>query len=268
MKNEFLPHKESSKLKMLGFDEPCWAWWHIEDCDTRFCYSEQRSPIINSRETEIIGLPLYQQVFEWFREKCGYYVEIFVDDNKTFGYLISYFTIDGRIDKPIKRNFDDYRMAELECIKELIQIQTDKNTTLSKINNESNVKIYNEIIDEVYNNYWEETFKSQGTEWVESLPGMNLGTGKMTTVYRQYRKEDLIQKIKTDSDFSKKFKLKIKEKELSLTQRRMMVTQEMFNQIYTVGSPDRLSHIECDQWDIPKKLITIKYKKEIIKIYI
>jgi len=30
------------------------------------------------------------------------------------------------------------------------------------------------------------------------------------------------------------------------------VTQEMFNQIYTGGSPDTLRHSECDQWDIPR----------------
>lgn len=133
--------------------------------------------------------------------------------------------------------------------------------------NELNVKRYHEIIDEVYNDYWEETFKSQGTEWVESIPGMNLGTGEMTIVYRQYRKEDLIDKIKIDSNFSNKFKLKIKEKELSLTERRMMVSQEMFNQVYTGGGPETLSHQECDQWNIPKKLITIKYKKEKIQVY-
>jgi hypothetical protein len=76
-----------------------------------------------------------------------------------------------------------------------------------------------QIIDEVYNNYWEETFKSQGTEWVESLSGMSLGTGELTTVYRQYTKKDLIEKIKTDIKFSEKFKLKIEERELSLEER-------------------------------------------------
>ena len=39
---------------------------------------------------------------------------------------------------------------------------------------------------------------------------------------------------------------------LSLTERREMVTQEMFNQIYTAGDSSTLSHPEIDQWDIPR----------------
>ena len=79
MRKEFIPQEKALALKELGFDEPCWAWWHIEDRDTRYCYSEQRSPIINSRETEIIGLPTFQQAFEFFEEKFGLYSEIQID---------------------------------------------------------------------------------------------------------------------------------------------------------------------------------------------
>ncbi len=55
MTKEFIPYQQGLQLKELGFDEPCWAWWHIEDRDTRFCYSEQRSPIINSDYSWIIS---------------------------------------------------------------------------------------------------------------------------------------------------------------------------------------------------------------------
>jgi thymidylate synthase len=41
-------------------------------------------------------------------------------------------------------------------------------------------------------------------------------------------------------------------RELSLTERREMVTQEMFNQIYNAGDPETLTHSEIDQWDIPR----------------
>lgn len=102
-----------------------------------------------------------------------------------------------------------------------------------------------QIIDEVYNNYWEETFKSQGTEWVESLSGMSLGTGELTTVYRQYTKKDLIEKIKTDSKFSEKFKLKIEERELS---------------------DDELNIFNLFKQN-PTKLITLTYNNETIESY-
>jgi thymidylate synthase len=41
-------------------------------------------------------------------------------------------------------------------------------------------------------------------------------------------------------------------RELDLEERRAMVSQEMFNQIYNGGSPESLSHSECDQWNIPR----------------
>lgn len=41
-------------------------------------------------------------------------------------------------------------------------------------------------------------------------------------------------------------------RELDLEERRAMVSQEMFNQIYNGGGPETLSHSECDQWDIPR----------------
>jgi thymidylate synthase len=38
----------------------------------------------------------------------------------------------------------------------------------------------------------------------------------------------------------------------SLDQRRSMVTQEMFNEIYNGGGPESLSHSEIDQWNVPR----------------
>ena len=41
-------------------------------------------------------------------------------------------------------------------------------------------------------------------------------------------------------------------RELDLEERRKMVTQEMFNQIYNGGGPESLSHSEIDQWGISR----------------
>ena len=40
-------------------------------------------------------------------------------------------------------------------------------------------------------------------------------------------------------------------RELDLDERREMVTQEMFNQIYNAGDSSTLSHSEIDQWNVP-----------------
>ena len=133
---EFITHTQALELKQLGFDELCWAWYNIPDEDVRYCYSEQRSPITNSHEewsaqiwgkkAENIGLPTSSQVLKWFREKYDYHCEIFVDDNKTFGFLISYFVEDGRADKPIQRGYNSYEEAEDACINKLIEILKQK----------------------------------------------------------------------------------------------------------------------------------------------
>jgi thymidylate synthase len=41
-------------------------------------------------------------------------------------------------------------------------------------------------------------------------------------------------------------------RELTLEERRAMVTQEQFDKIYTAGSPDSLSHSEIDQFGVPR----------------
>jgi hypothetical protein len=42
-------------------------------------------------------------------------------------------------------------------------------------------------------------------------------------------------------------------RELDLDERREMVTQEMFNQIYTAGDSSTLLHSEIDQWNVPTR---------------
>jgi thymidylate synthase len=42
-------------------------------------------------------------------------------------------------------------------------------------------------------------------------------------------------------------------RELTLEERRALVTQEQFDKIYTAGSPDTLSHSEIDQFGVPRR---------------
>jgi thymidylate synthase len=59
-------------------------------------------------------------------------------------------------------------------------------------------------------------------------------------------------------------------RKLDLEERRVMVTQEMFNQIYNAGDSSTLTHSEIDQWDIPTRTrepyplpkLFFKYEKE------
>jgi thymidylate synthase len=48
---------------------------------------------------------------------------------------------------------------------------------------------------------------------------------------------------------------------LSLEERRELVTQEMFNQIYNGGDLTTLSHREIDQWNIPTRAISLMWNQ-------
>jgi hypothetical protein len=129
MKN-FLPYKQSIELKKLGFDEPCIGSFTNID---RPCFFRHKKPKTYSKmfqpKTDHCVSPLYQEVFEWFRDEKNLLAEIFIDDDKTYGYLISYFVEQGRVDKPIKRQFKTYNEAQLACID--VMISSIKTTTLT-----------------------------------------------------------------------------------------------------------------------------------------
>jgi thymidylate synthase len=57
-------------------------------------------------------------------------------------------------------------------------------------------------------------------------------------------------------------------RELSLTERRMLVTQEMFNQIYNGGGPETLSHKEIDQWNIPTRAISLMWNQRSVDTFL
>jgi len=115
MNKEFIPYEQALELKKLSFNEPCFARYiksqlSLYQVDTQHDF----------KETALA--PVYQQAFRWFREKHGYFPDFFVDDDKTFGFSISYFTYTERVDRPIERKFNTYEESELACLKKLIEI--------------------------------------------------------------------------------------------------------------------------------------------------
>jgi thymidylate synthase len=57
-------------------------------------------------------------------------------------------------------------------------------------------------------------------------------------------------------------------RELSLDERRELVTQEMFNQIYNGGGPNTLSHSEIDQWNIPTRAISLMWNQRSVDTFL
>jgi hypothetical protein len=127
------------------------------------------------------------------------------------------------------------------------------------------VNIYNQMIDEAYEKYKKhiETQRDIQKKEVERLRSQ----GKKVTValINLLTKEEFINKCKTDSEFSKKWELKIEERELSDDERSEIRDMQYFkNNLYRAlkGSDTKI-----DWENIPTKLITITYNNEKIESY-
>lgn len=127
MEKEFVEFEQAISLKWLGFDESCIGYYNhagkFEWMTIGLTNSDAKQALPIGTQT----CPLYQQAFRWFRDKHGYHVEIFVDDNKSYGFMTTHFDSEGRYDGPISRNYLTYEEAELACLKKLIEIAKKKN---------------------------------------------------------------------------------------------------------------------------------------------
>ena len=104
---------------------------------------------------------------------------------------------------------------------------------------------YNQIIGEVYEKY-------------SIIAGVSTQVEALT-------KEEFINKVKTDSEFSKKWGLKIEVRELSLLERyELMKKLDNWVSVH-YKEPKTMEYM--DSQNIPTKLITIEYNNEKIEIY-
>jgi hypothetical protein len=126
MKNEFIPYEQALALKELGFDEPCLAYYNINDELTfTIIVSQNTNSFWLANPNNIISAPLYQQAFRWFREKYKLVALIDIGMHE-FSYKI--FKNEKSI-TPFKDYLDyngTYEEAELECLKKLIEIVNTK----------------------------------------------------------------------------------------------------------------------------------------------
>jgi thymidylate synthase len=98
-------------------------------------------------------------------------------------------------------------------------------------------------------------------------------------------KEEFLEKLKIDGDFNSRYGRKhitegkmvlppchygfqVYTRELGLEERRELVTKDMFNQIYTGGGPDTLSHSEINQWNIPTRAISLMWSQRSSDLFL
>ena len=139
MTSEFVTYEQALALKELGFDEPCFAYYSINNIENKLFYdidpddgeltalNQNQFYHNNLSEVGRISSPLKQQVFRWFRENHkfdGWATPCYTSDGKFYSFIIESgkeSEIDGSYDK-----VKTYEEAENACIDKLIEIVKKK----------------------------------------------------------------------------------------------------------------------------------------------
>lgn len=126
MKDQFIPYELALELKKLGFDEGCLTYYFIDGkMSNYFKIVHKNSRIIQTQPYKFdCTAPLWQQAFDWFREKYGLHVLLSAYYNECFYPKIE------EINEPLKYFKDDLRIAggfdynngRKVCLEKLIEI--------------------------------------------------------------------------------------------------------------------------------------------------
>ena len=118
---DFTLHPEALELKELGFDEPCFGYYHNLG-SKQLLISLRNLKEDNNSEIEYFVAPTYSQCFRWFRQE--YALESYIRANLCVDVPKTYqFNIDDNIDDVW---YDTYEEAELACLREMIKIIKEK----------------------------------------------------------------------------------------------------------------------------------------------
>ena len=120
MTKEFVPHSLAVKLKVLGFDWPCYAYIYTGDTGNNYDHYIEVKPSDAKDWNEddlCVSRPLFQQAFRWFREN-GYLISFSSHDTSIHDFYIKW-----QPSKSILSNtYDTYEEAETACLEKLIEI--------------------------------------------------------------------------------------------------------------------------------------------------
>ena len=121
IEEQFVPYEIALKLKELGFTEVCLACYKdTEGTQKIFPY------VTKEPSNSLCSAPLWQQVFDWFRERYNHSGEVYFYSSADLGkwhFDIEPLKLDGeRFTTPVKEGFQTYSLARESCIEKLIEI--------------------------------------------------------------------------------------------------------------------------------------------------
>ena len=125
MKDLLVSPKQATKLKQLGFDEPCLFGYNQDDEDKLMIAPQLSSYDINSGKNSDVSkinkvtAPIRAQVFKWFRDEYGLNGDLYSQLRPSNKFMYG-FKIGGS--DAISDGFHTYEETELACIDKLIEI--------------------------------------------------------------------------------------------------------------------------------------------------
>ncbi len=148
MEKEFVPYEMALRMKLLGYDRPCFGYYNVSKYIGigTFKLKECNLSTIDSYGNKILLTPTYSQTFKWFREEHNMHGIIYPYSETVsgkYGWMIWFIgqTKDGHVTEHIKsrpltsmidrKKVDDDTYwkpeeAELACLEKLLEIVEEK----------------------------------------------------------------------------------------------------------------------------------------------
>jgi hypothetical protein len=124
MEKEFVPYELALKLKVLGFDEPCFGYYDNQrkELDT---ISSEVCERLCKYDTHIKA-PTFSQVFKFFRD--NYRLSVLIHDclDDYIGEIVEWTLTDDKIIHEVPNRIETYEETELACLEKLIEIVESK----------------------------------------------------------------------------------------------------------------------------------------------
>jgi hypothetical protein len=132
MEKEFVIYSLALRMKKLGYNGPCFAFYQVENFEEKPCGVDDRDEYIRTgfatcKNSEIpehfTSAPTYSQAFRWFREKYNIHIRIEkYDETKWWANWGSW----------TSEVYDSYEEAELACLEKLIEIVEQTNAEMTE----------------------------------------------------------------------------------------------------------------------------------------
>jgi hypothetical protein len=132
MEKEFVIYSLALRMKKLGYNGPCFAFYQVENFEEKPCGVDDRDEYIRTgfatcKNSEIpehfTSAPTWQQAFRWFREK--YELHSFIDCKwKNLGWEFELVDLSKMetISSIDRYNYKTPEETELACLEKLIEI--------------------------------------------------------------------------------------------------------------------------------------------------